>query len=154
MSHKSHQPFSSFLLAIFSIAFIAGGVVQERLMMNRIYWKTSTQTDLVGFNIFRAESREGPFLPINDELIPVTGNRMTGNRYEFLDRDVSSAKIYYYWIEVLRFDGTREQMSMIEVTTTPLGRIFLLLGGFCGLLWVIRLAFFSKRPVLPENGGA
>ncbi len=140
-------------LLILSSVFLLAGALQIALGGNRIYWQTASQMDLAGFNIARAESREGPYRVINERILPVTGSRVSGNRYEFLDRDVRSGKIYYYWIEILHLDQSSEKLEVIELKADPTGKIFLGVGGGLAFFWVIAFLLQKRRRDPATSGG-
>ncbi len=65
-------------------------------------WETSTEFDLVGFNIWRSASEDGEREKRNDHLLPASGQTM-GDRYQFIDE--TNPGRYYYWLELV--DDTR-----------------------------------------------
>jgi len=144
----------TYLPVYLSLVLILIGGILTLNSGNRIYWQTAAQTNLAGFNIYRAENLDGSYELLNKAIIPVEGDRLNGFRYEFLDRDVSSEKIYYYWIEILRLDGSSERLPKIEIRTPLSGNIFLVLGCFSGLCYILTRVLFRKKSRLNENGGA
>jgi hypothetical protein len=63
-------------------------------------WETASEIDNVGFNIYRSESPEGPFVDkINSALIPAKGSATEGAAYKFVDWKVEKDKTYYYKLE-------------------------------------------------------
>jgi hypothetical protein len=129
----------SFFLMI-ALAFLAGGVAQESFKGNRLYWETSNQINMAGFNVFRAEKLDGEKILLNQSILPVSGDRMTGHMYEYLDRAVRSGKIYYYWIEVLYIDQSTEILFALESKPVMTGMIFFILSIIFALLWILQLA--------------
>ena len=129
----------SFFLMI-ALAFLAGGVAPESFKGNRLYWETSNQINMAGFNVFRAEKLDGEKILLNQSILPVSGDRMTGHMYEYLDRTVRSGKIYYYWIEVLYIDQSTEILSALESKPIMTGMIFFILSIIFAILWMLQLA--------------
>ena len=70
-----------------------------------IQWSTETEIDNAGFNIYRAESVDGKYVKINNDLIPAEGTSTQGANYEFIDKDVQNRKTYYYKLEDIDFKG-------------------------------------------------
>ena len=70
-------------------------------------WQTAQETDLLGFNLFRAETLNGLKLKINPELIPaVNPGQQRGNDYLYLDTTPEPNKTYSYWIEWIGTGGS------------------------------------------------
>jgi hypothetical protein len=66
----------------------------------RLEWETATEVDNLGFNLYRAESADGPRTQLNDGLIPsqMPGSPM-GASYQFVDESARPGSTYFYWLE-------------------------------------------------------
>ncbi len=64
-----------------------------------ITWQTESEVDNAGFNLYRAATEDGEYVPINSSLIPAQGTSTQGAFYEFVDKDVQNRKTYYYKLE-------------------------------------------------------
>ncbi len=82
-----------------------------------LQWKTASEIDNAGFNIYRAESPEGDYVKINDTLIIGQGSSMQGTIYEFVDRNVQNRKTYYYKLQDVDVEGKSTFNG--PVSTTP-----------------------------------
>jgi hypothetical protein len=71
-----------------------------------IEWTTEAEIDNAGFIIYRAESRDGEYIQINDTLIIGQGFATQGAVYEFVDTEVQNRKTYYYKLEDIDLNGT------------------------------------------------
>lgn len=69
-------------------------------------WKTESEKDNAGFNIYRSETRNGNYVKINDALIPAKGSTFQGAYYEFINTGVRNGRTYYYKLEDLDLNGT------------------------------------------------
>lgn len=68
-----------------------------------VAWMTGAETDVVGFNVYRAASSSGAFDKLNGTLIPATGSGSAGTRYRF--EDTGGTSIHFYKLEVVGFSG-------------------------------------------------
>ncbi|TMC47701.1 MAG: hypothetical protein E6J26_11115 [Chloroflexi bacterium] len=88
-----------------------------------VNWTTKSEVNTAGFNLYRAESASGPFVQINQALIPAANDPIT-----------------YYQLEDVDLNGTRtryEKLIMVTAsapTTDLLGvPIPIALTGIAGL---------------------
>jgi hypothetical protein len=66
----------------------------------QLSWQSAQENDLIGFNLYRAESQDGPQVQINTDLIPaINPGELRGNAYHYLDATTKVGKVYYYWVE-------------------------------------------------------
>lgn len=69
-------------------------------------WQTAAETDLAGFNVYRASSPGGEKAQINDRLMALQApGSLSGASYALLDTSVEIGQTYYYWIELLSGSG-------------------------------------------------
>ncbi len=74
-----------------------------------IDFSTLDETDLIGFNLYRAETADGPRIQLNPTLIRAKNpGKMVGNAYQYLDQTVEAGRVYFYWIELVFRDKTQE----------------------------------------------
>jgi uncharacterized repeat protein (TIGR01451 family) len=78
-------------------------------------WETATEIDVLGFHLYRAESPDGPRTQINGQLLLASG---FGSLYEFGDEAVAGGMTYYYWLEIVGFDGKKTVYGP-EAATVP-----------------------------------
>jgi hypothetical protein len=71
-----------------------------------LFWKTETELNNAGFNIYRSETENEGYAQINDSLIPAEGISQQGASYGFVDTEVQNGKTYYYKLEDLDLGGT------------------------------------------------
>ena len=76
----------------------AGGVA--------VSWKTASEIELVGFNLYRQQ--RGKLVKLNRLLIPsVFGGTTSGHGYSFLDRSARRGATYTYRLQAVGLGGTR-----------------------------------------------
>ena len=72
----------------------------SQLQAIQLSWQSVQETDLLGFNLYRAESLFGSQIKLNPQLILAhTPGRLAGDAYQHLDDAAVTGKMYYYWIE-------------------------------------------------------
>ena len=71
-----------------------------------IKWITESETNNAGFHIKRSESRDGEFKII--AMIPSAGTTNERQSYTYTDKTAKPNVVYYYQIECVSEDGTRQ----------------------------------------------
>jgi hypothetical protein len=90
-------------------------------------WETVQEIDLLGFNLFRAESPDGLQVQINPELIPaVNPGQLRSNDYQYVDVITKAGMTYYYWIEWIG-NNSSEYFGPITASLAPY-KVWLPLG--------------------------
>lgn len=74
-------------------------------------WTISNGSQIYGFQIFRSDAREGPFTLINSKVIPTKDASNDVTFYQWRDNSASSGRSYWYYIGVVRADGSKQQLS-------------------------------------------
>ena len=141
------------LILLLVIIFIVAGCAGQSHRANPITveWTTETEVDTAGFNIYRSESPDGPFVKLNRQLIPASPDPIVGGSYVYTATDVVPGVTYYYELEDVEFDGDVQRHGPIQATAQAATSHWLasLLWGLAGasvvlaatLLWTRR----SKR---------
>lgn len=80
-----------------------------------VEWSTASELDTVGFNLYRADTLQGPFVQVNRELIPASSEPLTGGAYSYRDSAVQPGKTYYYELEEVQSNGGRDRFGPISV---------------------------------------
>jgi len=113
------------ILVIVGLGFVAGwslltacqgGTSDSSVVL--VEWTTESEVDTAGFNLYRSESAEGPYVKINPELIPGSSDPILGGHYVYTDTDVVAGRTYYYKLEDVELDGTTTLHGPIEVKAT------------------------------------
>jgi hypothetical protein len=80
-----------------------------------VEWTTESEVDVAGFNLYRSESPDGPYVKINTALIPGSSDPLLGGEYVYTDTNVVAGQTYYYKLEDVDLDGTTTLHGPIEV---------------------------------------
>ncbi len=85
-----------------------------------IRWETVSETDIQGFDLYRADDPQGDPVRLNDTLIPAKqpGNP-TGDQYQFVDRPAQPGTTYYYWLDCVFLDGSTARHGPVSATAGP-----------------------------------
>lgn len=97
----------------------------------RVTWKTETEMNTAGFNLYRSTSPDGPFSEkVNEELIAPSADPLTGKEYMHIDTSAQAGVTYYYQLQEVERDGTVNTFGPITVRTSGLEwpQIALLVG--------------------------
>ena len=70
-----------------------------------LHWTTQSESENLGFHIYRAEEEEGPYVRISAEIIKGAGNSQSARAYSYTDRDVAPDRTYHYQLQDIDFDG-------------------------------------------------
>lgn len=139
----------SFILGVIWL-ILAAGIAITQLTSGpsiEIVWKTASEFDTAGFNIYRSERRDQGFLRINDDLIHGAADTALGAEYIFVDQDIRRGTTYYYRLEDVEYDNSTTLHETISGRADYVENWALLLIGICLLISISFLihAFRSKN---------
>ncbi len=120
------------LLIFLAVSLLALGVIGMRPSSVVVEWTTATELNTAGFNLYRSESAAGPYVKINEQIIPASSDSLVGGKYRFEDASAVPGKTYYYQLEDVEYGGITTRHGPIVVTVSGgLGseQGFLLLAG-------------------------
>jgi len=78
---------------------------------NKVKWVTASEVNNFGFDVFRGDSEDGPFVKVNEFTVPGAGNSDIPNKYEFVDETIEVGKVYWYYVESISMSGQREKFT-------------------------------------------
>ncbi|MBN2354525.1 T9SS type A sorting domain-containing protein [candidate division KSB1 bacterium] len=82
----------------------------------KLQWITRSETENLGFHIYRSELIEGLYDQINDSLLPGAGDSQSEHRYSYIDKDVQAGNTYYYKLADVDYQGRINMHGPIAVT--------------------------------------
>jgi hypothetical protein len=87
----------------------------------RLQWETVTELDVLGFDLYRADSPDGSLTRINGQQIPAQmPGSPVGATYVYIDRmTVPGSADYYYWLRAVNTYGAATAYGPISVTAFP-----------------------------------
>ena len=86
---------------------------ETSLEFNRIKWVTARETNNMGFNIYRGEHEDGPFMKINEKPILGAGTSSESRTYSYIDNTIDPTRTYYYFVENITFAGHQKRFTPI-----------------------------------------
>ena len=102
-----------FIMGLMSCSMFKGSESEDEGML-KIAWRLQSQENVYGFNVYRAESEEGPWEAANTEIIPGHDTTSIPHWYEFYDTGIEFGKTYYYYIEEVTTDGKQNTISPVQ----------------------------------------
>ena len=104
------------LLAIL-VGFVvgAGAWAQEPTpeYSNTLRWKTASEVDNFGFDVYRGDVEDGPFVRLNEAPIPGAGTIDEPQSYVYVDSTIDPRRAYWYYVESISLSGTRERFTPV-----------------------------------------
>ncbi len=79
-------------------------------------WSTATETENLGFHVYRSLAEGGEYFKITQQLIKGAGSSDQAHYYSYTDRDVQSGMTYYYKLADVDFNGNINFHGPISVT--------------------------------------
>ncbi len=99
-------------LSTFSASVQQGAVVLE--------WRTQSETDNLGFHVYRSETENGMYQQISSVMIPGAGTTSSARHYSFEDRDIVANQAYFYKLADVDYSGRMTLHGPVKVVgTTP-----------------------------------
>jgi hypothetical protein len=102
---------------------LASFIAIPRDLSVMLKWSTASETETIGFNLYRSQSNNGNYTKINSSLIPAKGSPTQGGTYEFIDANVQNRKTYYYKLEDIDLNGNSTMHGSVHATPRLVYRI-------------------------------
>ena len=80
---------------------------------NTLRWKTASEVDNFGFDVYRGPTEEGPFERLNEEPIAGGGTTDEPQHYSYVDDTIESGVEYWYYVESISMNGEREKFTPV-----------------------------------------
>jgi hypothetical protein len=96
-----------------------------------LQWVTQSETDNLGFHVYRSLTEDGEYAKITAALIKGAGDSRRARIYEFIDSAIQPGRTYCYKLEQIDFTGVAAMSDPVVVTviakpavqTTTWGRV-------------------------------
>lgn len=100
------------LAILVSACSVSAGRAVESLS-NTVTWSTASESDNFGFDVYRAERREGPYERITARPLEGGGTTDLPRDYRFIDEQVEPGVEYFYYVESISLSGERRRFTPI-----------------------------------------
>ena len=136
------------LLGCLWLGYAAIVLIAQTLAVSRatLTWKTESEGNTAGFNVYRSDQPEGPWQLLNAAgPLPAQGNATSGGDYRYVDRGLAAGHTYYYIIEEVEYDMTTHRYTGDAVALSVTGRrgaTMVLVGG--GILMGLVAIWFGR----------
>jgi hypothetical protein len=101
------------LLAALLAPVTAVTATETEPLQNMLRWSTASEVDNFGFDIFRSISADGQFEQMNEKPLLGKGTSDVPTEYAYVDSTIDEGVVYYYFVESIAMDGTRERFTPI-----------------------------------------
>ena len=81
-------------------------------------WRTASELDNLGFHVYRASSREGPFTRLTSRPIPGLGSSPAGASYGYIDSGLVNGDRWFYVLEDVDASGQTTRHGPVDATAT------------------------------------
>lgn len=86
-------------------------VAPAQRVKNTAHWTTASEENNFGYDVYRADSEKGPFVKLTKTPILGNGTTLDTHHYEFADDAIDPCKDYWYYVESIDTDGSREKFT-------------------------------------------
>ena len=103
------EPPTPVVLSTFNAAYENGSSL--------LSWTTQSESNNLGWNIYRSETELAEAVQVNNALIQGAGSTSQPTNYEFSDeQELTAETSYYYWLESVNFSNETETYGPISLT--------------------------------------
>ena len=90
-----------------------GRVPAAERVKNTAHWTTASEEENFGYDVYRGNSENGPFVKLTKQPILGNGTTLETHKYEFADDTIDPCKDYWYYVESIATDGAREKFTPV-----------------------------------------
>lgn len=83
----------------------------DQRVANTARWTTASEQDNFGFDVYRSDTEHGEFTKLTKDPILGAGTSDETHKYEYRDDSIDPCKAYWYYVEGISTNGTREKFT-------------------------------------------
>lgn len=99
-----------------SVSHVCGSqknIPEAKRVKNTAHWTTASEENTFGYDVYRGRSKKGPFVKLTKRPILGHGTTEETHKYEFVDDTIDPCKDYWYYVESIDTNGTREKFTPV-----------------------------------------
>ena len=82
-------------------------------LSNTLKWSTASEVENFGYDVYRADTEDGPWVRINEKPIPGAGTLDEPSYYQYVDSTIDPTRPYFYYVESISLKGVREKFTPV-----------------------------------------
>jgi len=134
--------FLTFFLFVLSIVILAFGLSALFNPSVEIEWKTESEIDTLGFQIYRVNVEDdNNITKVNEDIIFAEGSSINGSGYSFTDDKVVVGETYIYQLYEIQLNNEAKLLGSLEVMVKYQGLVEI---GISIVLMVIVIIWKKK----------
>jgi hypothetical protein len=90
---------------VVALAYFTGLIDRVQHTDLVIRWTTENEIDVLGYNLYRADSPDGELVQVNDVLIKPSLDPLVSSEHSFVDEGRVRGRTYYYVLETIDRNG-------------------------------------------------
>ncbi len=87
-----------------------------------IEWETKSETNNLGFEVYRSETKDGVYSRVTKQMIKGAGTSENKNNYNLIDKTVEVNKHYFYKLVNIDYSGEIHINGPVEIFVSPPSR--------------------------------
>lgn len=115
------------LIPVELTSFTATATASATVILN---WSTASETENLGFHVYRSTAIDGTYTQISKNLIPGAGSSAQAHSYSYIDENVASGATYYYKLADVDFNGNMTFHGPVSVRVAKVPENFALLQNY------------------------
>lgn len=93
------------IIVVVAVAYFTGLIDKLRYTDLVIRWTTENEIDVLGYNLYRADTPDGEFVQVNDVLIKPALDPLVSSEHVYEDEGMVRGRTYYYILETIDRNG-------------------------------------------------
>jgi hypothetical protein len=82
-------------------------------LANTLKWSTASEVENFGYDVYRSDKEDGPWVRINAKPIAGAGTLDEPSYYQYVDADIDPTRPYFYYVESISLKGVREKFTPV-----------------------------------------